>query len=170
MGYTRNSRRRMKAEDLMAANMQLSDRHREWGDDCPMVDLDFLMCEYNHGIPVAIVDYKFYGAELSQTSTRTYETLSGFYDIEQRQIPFMVARYWPGIWAFKVKPVNDAAGAFFERVKPGLLAGYGEWVHLTEYQFVWLLYRLRKDALDIRDRRYLERLNKIMPPAEEDAA
>ena len=170
MGYTTNTRRRMNAEALMQANMQLSDRHREWGDDCPMVDLDFLMCEYNHGVPVAIVDYKYHGARLTQTSVKTYETLSGFYDKGQQQIPFFVARYWPGDWGFKVKPVNDAATAFFERVKPGLLADSGEWVSLTEHQFVWLLYRLRKDALDIRDQRYLDRLNRVMPPAEESAA
>jgi len=69
-----------------------------------------------------------------------------------------------------VRPINPAAVAFFERVKPGLLAAYGEWVPLSEHQFVWLLYRLRKDALDIRDRRYLERLNTELPPAEESAA
>jgi hypothetical protein len=156
----------MDADALMRANMQLSDRHREWGDDCPMVDLDFLMCEYNHGIPVAIVDYKFHGAEITQTSVRTYETLSGFYDEDHHQVPFFIARYWPDVWAFKVKPINEAASAFFERVKPGLLAASGAWVSMTEQQFVWLLYRLRKDALDIRDQRYLERLHQVIPPAE----
>lgn len=163
----RNGRRRMSAEGLMQANMELSDRHRYWGDDCPMVDLDFLMAEFNHGVPVAIVDYKFHLADLTQTSAKTYETLSGFYDKDGNQIPFMVARYWTDTWAFKVKPVNEAAIAFLERVKSGLLASHGEWVPMTEYQFVWLLYRLRKDALDIRDRRYLERLNREMPPAED---
>jgi len=53
MGYTVNTHRRMNAQSLMEAQIQLSDRHRQWGDDCPMVDLDFLMCEYNHGVPVA---------------------------------------------------------------------------------------------------------------------
>jgi len=166
MGYTVNTHRRMNAQSLMEAQIQLSDRHRQWGDDCPMVDLDFLMCEYNHGVPVAIVDYKFHGAQLTQTSVKTYETLSGFYDKDHLQIPFMVARYWPGSWAFKLKPVNEAATAFLDRVKDGLRTAHGEWIPLTEYQFVWLLYRLRKDALTIRDQRYLERLNTIPPPAE----
>jgi len=87
MGYTVNTHRRMNAQSLMEAQIQLSDRHRQWGDDCPMVDLDFLMCEYNHGVPVAIVDYKFHGAQLTQTSVKTYETLSGFYDKDHLQIP-----------------------------------------------------------------------------------
>jgi len=164
MGYTTNGHRRMDAEALMRAQQELSDRHRDWGDDVPVVDLDYLMAEFNHGVPVAIVDYKHHMADLARTSAKTHETLSGFYDRDGQQIPFMVARYWPGIWAFKVRPVNDAATAFFERVKPGLLTA--EWVPMTEQQFVWLLYRLRKDALDLRDRRYLERLNKEMPPAE----
>lgn len=170
MGYTVNGSRRMNGEALMRAQQELSDRHRAWGDDVPVVDLDYLMAEFNHGVPVAIVDYKFHGADLARTSAKTHETLSGFYDENGQQVPFMVARYWPGLWAFKVRPVNDAAYAFFDRVKPGLLAVHGEWVPMTEYQFVWLLYRLRKDALDIRDQRYLDRLNREMPPAEEGAA
>lgn len=164
--YTRNGRRRMDADALMRANMQLSDRHRKWGDDCPMVDLDFLMCEYNHGVPVAIVDYKFHAAEITQTSVRTYETLSGFYDVDHNQVPFFIARYWPDAWAFKVKPINEAASAFFTRTMPDLAASSSEWMSMTEQQFVQLLYRLRKDALDIRDQRYVERLNQVMPPPE----
>lgn len=169
MGTTANRRRRMNPEALMRAQQQLSDRHREWGDDVPVVDLDYLMAEFNHGVPVAIVDYKFHGADLARTSAKTHETLSGFYDESGNQVPFFVARYWPDVWAFKVRPVNKAATGFFDRVKPELLTRYGEWVPLTEYQFVWLLYRLRKDALDIRDKQYLDRLNTTMPPVEDDA-
>lgn len=165
MSGTVNGHRRMNAEALWRAQLELSDRHRKWGDDCPAVDLDYLMAEFNHGIPVAIVDYKHHQANLAQTSAKTHETLSGFYDKAGSQIPFMVARYWPRSWAFKIRPVNDPAVAFIRRVKPELLSA--EWIPLTEYQFVWLLYRLRKDALTLRDNTYLSRLNKEMPPAEE---
>lgn len=36
----------------------LSRRHRLWGFDCPVVDIDFMMHEYDYGNPVAIIDYK----------------------------------------------------------------------------------------------------------------
>lgn len=39
-------------------DMELSGRHRIWGFNCPAVDLDFLMVEYNLGIAIAVVEYK----------------------------------------------------------------------------------------------------------------
>jgi len=44
----------------------------------------------------------------------------------------MVARYWPGSWAFKLKPVNEAATAFLDRVKDGLRTAHGEWIPLEQ--------------------------------------
>lgn len=40
----------------------LSRRHREWGFDCPAVDLDFVMVEYDNAEPVALIEYKQEGA------------------------------------------------------------------------------------------------------------
>jgi len=161
----------MSDERLWRLSLELSDRHRKkWGDDCPVGDLDKLMAEFNNGIPVAVIDYKHHMADLAKTSHKTYEMLGNFHDPDGRQLPFLIARYWPGSWAFRVKPVNVAAVAFFERVKPGHLDGCGEWVPLTERAFVWLLYRLRKDTLDLRDRLYLKHLNEEEPPPEEGAA
>ena len=36
----------------------LSGRHRDWGHDCPMSDLDFIGTEYDNREPVALIDYK----------------------------------------------------------------------------------------------------------------
>ena len=36
----------------------ISLRHRKWGWDCPAVDIDFLLIEYDHGKAIALVEYK----------------------------------------------------------------------------------------------------------------
>lgn len=147
----------------MAADRELSDRHRMWGHDCPAVDLDFLLCEYNHGMPVAVVDYKFHLADLGRTNQRTYETLGRLYNEQARQLPFFIARYWPDVWAFKVKPENEAAREWISRV----MSSTSEWVSMTEQQYVSALYRLRKDALTVGDERYIARLNSTGPPMDD---
>jgi hypothetical protein len=171
-GYGANGRRRADVETIMRANLELSDRHREWGDDCPMVDLDYLLVEYNHGTAVAIVDYKFHRAVLDRTNRKTNSTLSGLYDAAGRQLPFFIARYWPDTWAFRLKAVNGSAIEWLDGVLAELapdLRGM-EWIDLTEHQYVYLLYRLRKDVLSLGDRRYLAKLNRELPPAEAEAA
>ena len=36
----------------------LSERHRAWGWDCPALDMDFVMIEYDNGKATALVEYK----------------------------------------------------------------------------------------------------------------
>ena len=45
----------------------LSQRHRQWGWNCPGLDLDFVFLEYDKGRAVAVVEYK--------TKTRHRSTL-----------------------------------------------------------------------------------------------
>jgi hypothetical protein len=46
----------------------ISQRHRLWGFNCPAVDIDFLMIEYDQGKPAACVSrlYEIRGRELDQ--------------------------------------------------------------------------------------------------------
>lgn len=168
-GLSRSNR--ADAETRIRYDRQLSERHMKWwGDNCPAVDLDFLMCEFNHAVPVALVDYKYFAAELGKTNERTYETLSGFYNKHGDQLPFVVARYWPDTWAFKVLPVNAAAQQwFYERFDVSHDDGH-DWLALSEKDYVEALYALRGDALTAGDRRYIERLNTVRPPTETEAA
>lgn len=138
---------------------ELSSRHRQWGQECPAVDLDFLMCEFNHGLPVALVDYKHWQASLHNTNGRTFDALSGFYNADGENLPFFMVRYWPGVWAFKVVPQNLSA----------VKAVKGESTMMTEQQFVRLLYRLRKSVLTAGDQRCIERLNDSLPHVEDAA-
>ena len=63
---------RLSLVDRIALDRELSDRHRKWGHECPATDIDFLLNEYNHGIPVAIIDYKHYLANPSKTNNKSY--------------------------------------------------------------------------------------------------
>jgi hypothetical protein len=126
----------------------ISQRHREWGFNCPAVDLDFLMVEYNLGKPVGLIEYKHHLARPPNLNHATYRALVELSDAAK--LPFLIAFYWPEIWAFKVLPVNDVATKSFEL-----------WEILSEREFVRRLYRMRRLVLA----RHLELfLNNDLPP------
>lgn len=160
-GFT-TRRQRVSADDRLKYDRMLSERHYEWGQDCPATDLDFMLCEYNHGISVAIVDYKHHTASLDKTHQRSFDAVTNLYHADGRQIPFFIALYWQEIWAFRVLPVNAAARQWaFDHSN-----GWTGWRDFTEQGYVRVLYKLRKDALSRGDERYIERLNTTAPPAE----
>lgn len=159
---------RLSVEERTRQNMILSDRHHHWGQECPAVDLDFMLCEYNHGVSVALVEYKHHLADLGKSNGSNYSALSELYLKDGRQVPLFVTRYWPGIWAFRTKAYNEAARKWV--VDTGVGWGSDEWRDQTERQFVTMLYRLRYDALRLGDMKTIERLNDIKPPTELDKA
>lgn len=110
---------------------RISERHRHWGFNCPAVDLDFLVVEYNLGLPVALVEYKHFQATTPNLNHPTYRAIKRL--AEFSDLPFLIAFYWPEYWAFKVTPVNDVAA---ETYRPEVV--------LTERQFVQSLYHIRK--------------------------
>ncbi len=114
----------------------ISGRHRHWGFNCPAVDLDFVVAEFNIGKPVALIEYKHNRAREPDTRHATYRALSELADGYRNPLPFLIAFYWPEIWAFKIMPVNATARAHFSE---------GE--VLCERDFVQRLYRLRRLTL-----------------------
>jgi hypothetical protein len=133
----------------------ISDRHRHWGYNCPAVDLDFVMAEYNHGKTVAIVEYKDRHAMQPDLTHPTYAALSDLADLYQGgPLPFFIATYDSIDWWFVVTPVNERAKEFYRKV-----AGRP----ITERMFVASLYALRKIVLDDKDRRAIARLNDKLP-------
>lgn len=138
-------------------DQEISNRHRAWGYNCPAVDLDFLVAEYHKGLPVAIIEYKHYMARQPVLDHPTYRALSALADnYSDGGLPFLVAFYWPDIWAFRVIPVNDCAKKHFAQLE-----------EFTEYDFVARLYRLRRLTLA----KALEgELRKIPIPADDSAA
>lgn len=110
---------------------RISARHRQWGFNCPAVDLDFLMVEYNVGRPVGLIEYKHFSAKPPVLQHATYRALSALANVSS--LPFLVAFYWPESWSFRVIPVNEFAHQH-----------YSDWEPLTERQFVTRLYKLRR--------------------------
>lgn len=111
-------------------DMRLSQRHRDWGWDCPAVDLDFLFLEYDKGKAVAIVEYKHERAEPQKASHPTYQAMI---DLGNRAgIPVFAVRYADDFSWWRVTPLNQVAKEKLpERV---------EW---TEWDWIKFLYHLR---------------------------
>lgn len=131
----------------------ISSRHRVWGFNCPAVDLDFLVAEYNVGKPVALIEYKHHRAWVPQLQHATYRALADLADgYRDSPLPFLVVFYWPDIWAFRILPVNDAAHDHFHT---------GE--TLSERDFVSRLYRLRRLVLA---HELADKLNDALPASE----
>ena len=129
----------------------ISRRHRMWGFNCPGADLDFLMVEYNRGVPCALVEYKHYRAAPVDLRAPTYRALLSL--AESAKIPFFVAHYWPETWAFIVTPANLRADLhYFTKTR------------FTEREFVATLYELRRLKLAGKDAEDVARLNAIAPP------
>jgi hypothetical protein len=134
----------VRAERTNWRDEEISARHREWGWDCPAVDLDFLMVEFNHGKPVALVEYKRYTAQLPEPKhigrSPTYKALGAL--AKASALPFFIATYWPSVWAFRVWPLNKpAADVFPPKIN-------GDWPIITEREYVGHLYRLRNSYSD----------------------
>lgn len=121
----------------------ISERHRDFGWDVPMVDIDcvelstqceadmeaFKTLEYNHGVPVAIIEYKEYHAQvnLKHPSINALKWMA-----DKCEIPFFVTIYYKEHHCFYVIPMNDIAAKF-----TGINI-------FNEQNYVKLLYSLRK--------------------------
>lgn len=108
----------------------LSNRHRMWGWDCPAVDLDFLMLEYDRGKASAIVEYKNEHAKKQSFAHPTYQAMADLAD--RAGIPALFCRYKDDFSLWRVTPLNDEA-------KKYVAAN----TDLTEKEWVRLLYRIR---------------------------
>ena len=144
----------VRAERTGWRDENISRRHRQWGFNCPAVDLDFMMAEYNYGKPVALVEYKHKLARAPNLGHPTYVALSDLANnYAGGALPFIVARYCSDLWWFHILPVNDAAKQF-----------YGEFTRLSEQRFVRSLYALRKLTLTAQDNAAIQKLNTAQPP------
>lgn len=133
----------------------ISARHRAWGFNCPAVDLDFVMAEYNHGKPVALIEYKNHHARTPNLQHATYRALADLADgYNGGPLPFFIAFYCPDQWWFRVLPVNERAARCYRRVCN---------IPITEQSFVRSLYLLRKRSLTASDEAALAKLNDALP-------
>lgn len=109
---------------------RISKRHRMWGWDCPALDIDFLMLEYNHGLPMALVEFKHENAapiHMGHPSVRALKIMA-----DRTRISLFLVRYADDFSWYFVTPGNDNARNFLP-----------EAMHMTERNWVELLYRCR---------------------------
>ena len=112
-------------------DQRLSERHRAWGIDCPAADIDFLLLEYDRGLPVALVEYKH---EQKGYFTQAHPTFHAIKELADRAgIPFFIARYSADISSFHLLSGNLLAETYIP---------YGEET-MTEAEYVRFLYKLR---------------------------
>lgn len=112
-------------------DLGLSHRHRLWGWDCPAVDIDFLMVEYDRGIARALVEYK---NECAPEPDWEHPSMRAIGDVASRAgIPFLVVCYATDFAWFDVWPCNTEAKRW---------APEGN-VTLSEPEYVNMLYRIR---------------------------
>jgi hypothetical protein len=116
----------------------------------PAVDLDFLLTEIHVGEPAALVEYKHFRARPINPGSAVFTALRKLAD--RAEIPFLVAWYWPGSWAFRVRPINDLALEHFDDSED-----------LSERAYVQRLYRLRRLTLT---RALADSLLDLLPPIE----
>ena len=105
----------------------LSQRHRAWGYDCPCLDVDGLVVEYDRAEPKALIEYKHDAFAGTRGANR--EALARLGD--RAGVPFLVVRYRREPWQFWVTPANKVAKRASTETHP-----------MSERQFVTLLYRL----------------------------
>ncbi|MCH9730664.1 MAG: hypothetical protein K0U84_13490 [Actinomycetia bacterium] len=137
---------------------ELSLRHGCWGFNCPAVDLDFVMMEYNHGKPCALVEYKHRNARAADPGHATYRALVDLANnYSPGALPCFIARYDPEDWSFVVTPLNEKAQAHYSHC---------ENERLTEQRFVRSLILLRKAVLSRADEEAIEQLNGTLKRSE----
>ena len=110
---------------------ELSLRHREWGFDCPAVDIDFLLIEYNHAKVKALVEYKKEFAYIPNTSHHTFRAIADLGD--RADIPVFLCVYSGDLTTYTVTALNDKARQWCPEDN----------TVFSEYEWVKLLYDVR---------------------------
>ncbi len=113
-------------------------RHAHWGVPFPVTSMDFPVLEYDHGDPVAVLDYQQRGKTVSGPDTmaayRAFGRLGALSGVFSNQLPFITVQYDHRNWSYRLFGHNDAGRQF--------LGGPG-WLPMSEAGFVDHLYRLR---------------------------
>ena len=121
---------KVKEERTGWRDLAMSKRHRDWGQDCPAVDIDFLMIEYDLGIPVALIEYKHEAAKPGNSSHPSYRAISIM--ATRAALPFFVVRYAGNFSWWRVVPINNIA----QTIQPTR-------IEVDEKQYIQFLYKLR---------------------------
>ena len=86
----------------------LSLRHREYGQNLPAVDIDFMLIEYDYSEPKALVEYKNQHAQPINVS-KSPSILAMTNLANRAEIPAFLVRYADDFSWWKVLGLNDRA-------------------------------------------------------------
>lgn len=111
-------------------DQRISRRHRQWGYDCPALDIDFLMLEYDNGKAVALAEYKHEDAPIVRTGHPSMRAITDLAD--RANLPAFVVRYSDDFSRWYVSPLNGPARQLCPQAQ-----------ELTELEYVRLMYRCR---------------------------
>lgn len=108
----------------------LSRRHRAYGFDCPMQDIDFCVAEYDYYKPKALIEHKHERADLQSKTDPGFKVLINLANMAK--LPAYAVRYSDDLSRYFVVPLNDMACQFLE-VR----------TLMNEWDYVTFLYELR---------------------------
>ena len=130
----------VRKEVLGFRDAALSERHRLWGWDCPAMDMDFVMVEYDNGRATALVEYKHENARPQYPTHPSYRALVDMGD--KAGIPVFAVRYAENFSWWLVMPLNAKA---VEQIGGRRTMSEAEWVET--------LYRTRGREMpaDVRE-------------------
>ncbi len=111
-------------------NERISRKHREWGWDCPAIDIDFLLLEYDVGKAIALVEYKHEKATQPQFTHPSYRALKDLSD--RAGISAFVVRYADDFSWWQATALNSLGEKWLPKTK-----------RMTEEEWVAFLYQLR---------------------------
>lgn len=112
-------------------DLSLNERHREWGYDCPAVDVDQMFIEYDRAIPKALVEYKNEHAAPQRMNGTSYKALVALGNMAG--LPVFFVRYADDFSWFRVYPMNALATDYVNF----------DYLDMSECEYVDLLYRIR---------------------------
>lgn len=118
----------------------VSRRHRLWGFDCPAVDLDFVLVEYDRCRVAALVEYKHERAAPCDPQTHSIRAMINLADVAR--VPMIGCRYAADYSWWRPMPLNAHARALLPRT-PAPWTGAVDDFAMPESEFVALLYRMR---------------------------
>ena len=105
--------------------------HRMFGQDCPAIDLDFVLVEFDHERPVALIEYKHCSGKPIQTDQNIgVSVLRNLGDMAK--LPAFICRYDLVNGRFKLAAINDLGLRFMPEIK-----------ELSTEEYVNFLYVLR---------------------------
>lgn len=134
-------------------DQEISERHRTWGFNCPAVDVDFMLIEYDEGVPVAIIDYKFglhRDVSPGAANHRAQQNLYVKSDHQFYPVPHYIVTYeTKPSWRFRIRAVGVYAHIYMK------VAGGSELKTFCESEYVAWLYEMRRQQRRRREQRVI---------------